>query len=63
MIDPRDCRHESLFFGSGGFYIFCRQCGGAWVAKKNSGPDVAIDYERSSNLVSTFDERVPPTNT
>lgn len=57
----RECNHLRLQFGSGGFYIFCRDCGGQWVAKRGFGPDAVIDYDRSNNLVSTDDERVAPT--
>lgn len=56
----RDCYHRRLQFGTGGFYIFCQDCGGTWVAKRGWGADTEIDYERCNNLVSTFDERVPP---
>jgi hypothetical protein len=54
----RNCRHERLQFGSGGFYIFCMDCRGTWVAKRGWGPDNIIDYDRAHNLVSTFDVRV-----
>jgi hypothetical protein len=26
-----DCTHESLFFGSGNYYVFCRECPASWV--------------------------------
>lgn len=53
------CSHARLFFGSGGFYVFCRECNATWTATK-PGSDAAIDYTRSNNIVSTHDERVAP---
>ena len=28
----KECNHETLYFASGDYYIFCRQCPGKWVA-------------------------------
>lgn len=28
------CQHEELVFGSGGYYIFCRNCSWMWVSKE-----------------------------
>jgi hypothetical protein len=26
-----ECPHESLYFGSGNYYVFCRTCPASWV--------------------------------
>ena len=42
------CKHLSLRFGSGGFYVFCDECNVAWVAVKKGGTgDRDLDYDRS----------------
>lgn len=52
-MDTKDCKHENLHSGSGGFYIFCDKCHCVWVAKKSGHvPDTDIDYSRN-NLPST----------
>ena len=28
MSEP--CKHDHLYFGSGGYYIFCRRCQATW---------------------------------
>ena len=37
----RGCQHIKLYFGSGGFYISCRDCGATWAADgdRNNKPD------------------------
>lgn len=52
------CQHEHLHFGSGGFYVFCRDCGAAWVARKLESDE--IDYSRSNDGVTTGDYRDKP---
>lgn len=29
-----DCRHRSLHFGSGGYYVLCSDCSATWIAWK-----------------------------
>lgn len=42
------CKHEDLYFGSGGYYIFCRKgCGAIWDA---SGKNNGDECERPGNL-------------
>lgn len=31
MTDPITCRHATLQFGSGDYYIFCHACGKKWA--------------------------------
>ena len=50
------CEHESLMFGSGGFYVICEKCHGHWVAIHHS--DNEPDHSRSSNKLSLADKRV-----
>ena len=42
------CEHSSLFFGSGGYFIFCAKCGAEWSATHegkwdHSRPNPALD--------------------
>jgi hypothetical protein len=31
-MKPRaECRHETVRFGSGDFYLFCQSCGAGWA--------------------------------
>lgn len=30
-LKPDECRHLTLHFGSGDYYLFCRGCGAWWV--------------------------------
>lgn len=34
-----ECRHETIRFGSGDYYIFCQDCPAAWVFKERAGAD------------------------
>jgi hypothetical protein len=27
-----ECAHDELYFGSGGYYVFCKSCAVGWVA-------------------------------
>lgn len=38
-----DCEHRELYFGSGAFYIFCRECNECWVAADLGGGKIP-DY-------------------
>lgn len=31
-----NCMHLRLFLGSGDYYVFCRDCGAAWMRRGNS---------------------------
>ena len=55
---PVPCTHDHLTFGSGGFYVFCRDCSAAWVARKGANDE--IDYTRSNDGLTTADFRDKP---
>lgn len=39
-IEPKDCFHKELTFGSGGFYVICNECGTFWQHLKGiNDPD------------------------
>ena len=52
------CKHEHLTFGSGGYYVFCRDCSASWVARKRENDE--IDYSRSNEGLTTGDFRDKP---
>lgn len=53
------CTHTKLFFGSGGYFVFCRECGAQWSpAHEDNVEEVA---KCMTNEVDTSDERVEPT--
>jgi hypothetical protein len=31
-MNREDCHHKTVYFGSGDYYIFCRDCPARWVA-------------------------------
>jgi hypothetical protein len=37
-----DCKHESLQFGSGDYYIFCHECGRKWCMMSNFIPEYTL---------------------
>jgi hypothetical protein len=44
-----DCKHETLRFLSGGYYVACEQCSARWVAIHNKGgPDTDLDHSRKA---------------
>ena len=38
------CDHEHLYFGSGAYYLICRDCGQFWVAISNQADNMP-DYD------------------
>ena len=36
----KECIHESLYFGSGDYYLICENCGRYWVMVGPNGGDV-----------------------
>ena len=42
-VEKVACPHDELFFGSGGYYVFCKKCSIAWVAIKGPSCDFEID--------------------
>lgn len=56
MSTDSSCSHRKLSFGSGGFYIFCAECGGTWTPEGAHGDD---NHKRCiSNAVLTGAEEV-----
>jgi hypothetical protein len=57
----KQCKHPTLTFGSGGYYVFCRQCGFTWVAKRSDGPEpnTLVDRDAGSNGLGGHDSRTP----
>ena len=53
--EVRQCKHLHLTFGSGGFYVFCRDCNASWVARKAENDE--LDYTRSNEGLTTGDFR------
>jgi len=45
-IVENNCRHLRVFFGSGGFYIFCENCDRSWVACFDGGSKLNYDAGR-----------------
>lgn len=55
------CRHNTLRFGSGGFYVMCADCWQTWVALKTGRVnDAELDYERGGDRLFGTDLRVNP---
>lgn len=52
-----ECSHEKLYFGSGGYYIFCDNCSRTWVAI-NPPHDNNLCYEASGDGLTNDDYRV-----
>lgn len=50
MNDARTCKHSTLRFGSGAYYVSCEGCTRRWVAI--TGPkDTDIDYDAGADQV------------
>ena len=45
MIVDRPCLHASLYFGSGGFYVFCLDCPASWRSAK-------VDYDHRDECMT-----------
>lgn len=54
----KKCLHEILHFGSGAFFIFCKQCSQTWIAHKDAR-DADLDRD-AGNCPVTGEERVRP---
>ncbi len=38
-----DCNHESVYFGSGDYYIICENCGRQWVVRCTDSDEACAD--------------------
>lgn len=57
--DP-SCKHATLYFASGGYYIYCSDCSRSWVARKfAANQDTDIDTG-AAGMLTTEDRRVVP---
>lgn len=60
---PMPCKHRTLFFGSGGYYVICSLCSCTWVAKdpmvETDTPDK--NYASSAVELTNDDLRIEPT--
>lgn len=45
MKERKDCRHETLTFGSGDYYIFCQECNACWAAVSHIQPEYGHDAQ------------------
>jgi len=54
------CKHQTLFFGSGGYYIICAECSYMWVAKDpmSQMDEPAKDFQRLE--LTNKDIRIDP---
>jgi hypothetical protein len=56
MLSP--CRHETLTFGSGGYYIFCHACGAVWCSNPDGGGLLTYEaYRKAMSSVCQNDGR------
>lgn len=51
----RACEHADLFFGSGGHFIWCKDCGAEWTASYDGGK---YDDNRAGPILDTQVHRV-----
>ena len=59
----KPCKHETLTFWSGGYYIACKHCKKMWVATTSMGLDADLDHSRGSDTdqgVFLSPDRVKP---
>lgn len=54
MKPQEECRHETIHFGSGDYYIFCRDCPAAWVFKDRAGLDDSPAATKSNRGVGSL---------
>lgn len=54
LEDQQNCNHSTLYFGSGDYYVMCKECSRTWV-KAGLGSDQA-DPEYVNNSI-TGEER------
>jgi len=52
------CRHKTLFFGSGGYYLICAECSAMWVAKDPMNDEPDKNFERIN--LNNKDVRIDP---
>ena len=57
MTDPK-CKHETLRFGSGGYYVFCETCHVRWVAIKGGPDDTELDRDRAGDGLTADELRI-----
>lgn len=63
MSPTEGCRHETLTFSGGGFFVVCRSCRVSWVAVLSTMPDVVLDEGRGSVDLGEMDRREDPRKT
>lgn len=66
-----NCTHPSLYFGSGGYYIFCSECDARW-ARMGQHPEYGTDAAGNrigadpgavtSQTIGVYDRREDATN-
>jgi hypothetical protein len=56
MMD-RKCKHETLRFGSGGYYVFCDRCLVRWGRLKG-GTSTELDPDRASDGLTEDELRI-----
>jgi hypothetical protein len=62
IVARMSCRHQTLFFGSGGYYIICAECSYMWVARDPlKGDDVPDQNFSHGAQLSPHDIRIDPT--
>lgn len=44
-MNDNQCKHKELFFGSGGYYVFCRECSRRWVAWKPGAAEYGPGFD------------------
>jgi len=49
MKDRKECLHETLAFGSGDYYLFCRDCDARWAAVSTT--QSKYGYDQMNNPV------------
>lgn len=55
------CKHPTLRFHSGGYYVECKECKAWWVAIKGAHTsDQDLDHTRGSDGLFAHDERIDP---
>lgn len=60
LLPGSACKHKVLFFGSGGYYLICSECGTMWVAKDPFSHDDRPDANFKPSSLNTDDRRVEP---
>lgn len=55
MSDADHCRHPTLYFASGGYYVICSSCRMSWIATSLEG---AYNYQAGDHGLDGNDIRV-----